>query len=118
MIVTAWLAACGPDNSPTTPKPIIENPADRVFLNAAVYTVDAARTWAEAVAVRDGRILAVGTDADIENLIGENTAVTDLDGQMFCKNVECFSNSISGDATTDGIKLSDQLMHFFPHRIV
>jgi predicted amidohydrolase YtcJ len=30
-----------------------------------VYTVDAARSWAQAVAIRDGRIAAVGTEADV-----------------------------------------------------
>ena len=56
--------------------------ADRVFLNAAVYTVDADRSWAEAVAIADGRIVFVGNDAGAAAFIGEQTAVTDLDGQM------------------------------------
>ena len=34
--------------------------ADLLFTGGAVYTADPARPWAEAVAVRDGRILAVG----------------------------------------------------------
>ena len=34
--------------------------ADLVFVNGAVYTVDAARSWARSVAVKDGRIIAVG----------------------------------------------------------
>ena len=39
--------------------------ADLVFTNGAVYTVDAARRWARAVAVKGGRIVAVGTDDDV-----------------------------------------------------
>ena len=35
-------------------------PADLVLTNAAVYTVDENSSWAEAVAVTDGRIVAVG----------------------------------------------------------
>ena len=38
--------------------------ADLVFVNGVVYTVDAARTRGEAVAVRDGRIVAVGRTKD------------------------------------------------------
>ncbi len=34
-----------------------EAPADLVLTGGAVYTVDAARSWAEAVAIRDGRIV-------------------------------------------------------------
>jgi predicted amidohydrolase YtcJ len=57
-------------------------PADLAFLNGAVYTVDAARTRAQAVAVRDGAILAVGTDAAIREHVGPGTDVVDLDGRM------------------------------------
>ena len=58
------------------------NPADLVFTNGAVYTVDAARRWAQAVAVRGGRIVAVGTDDDVRELVGPKTEVHDLKGRM------------------------------------
>ena len=57
-------------------------PADLVFVNGDVYTVDAARTWAQAVAVRAGRIVAVGTDEAVGDLIGAVTEVIDLRGKM------------------------------------
>ncbi len=56
--------------------------ADLIFVNGAVYTVDAARSWAQAVAVRDGRIVAVGTDDAIRGLAGSSTDVVDLAGGM------------------------------------
>jgi predicted amidohydrolase YtcJ len=56
--------------------------ADLVFVNGAVYTVDAARSWAQAVAVRRGRIVAVGRDDDVNALRGPRTEVVDLDGRM------------------------------------
>jgi predicted amidohydrolase YtcJ len=56
--------------------------ADLVFTNGAVYTVDAARSWAEAVAVKDERIAAVGTNDDVGALIGTATEVIDLRGRM------------------------------------
>jgi predicted amidohydrolase YtcJ len=57
--------------------------ADLVFVNGAVYTVDAARSWAGAVAVRDGRITAVApSDDGVRNLIGDRTEVVDLRGAM------------------------------------
>lgn len=57
-------------------------PAEIVFRNGAVYTVDAARSWAQAVALRSGRILYVGTDAGAELRIGPKTRVIDLKGKM------------------------------------
>jgi predicted amidohydrolase YtcJ len=55
---------------------------DLVLTNGAVYTVDATERWAQAVAVGGGRILAVGTDADVRDLIGAGTQVIDLRGRM------------------------------------
>ena len=56
--------------------------ADLAFVNGAVYTVDAARSRAAAVAVKDGRIVAVGSDATIREHVGPATRVFDLDGRM------------------------------------
>jgi predicted amidohydrolase YtcJ len=58
------------------------SPADLAFVNGAVYTVDAARTRAQAVTVEDGRIVAVGSDEAIREHIGPRTEVFDLDGRM------------------------------------
>jgi hypothetical protein len=58
------------------------NDADLLFVNGAVYTVDAARTWAQAVAVKGERIVALGADADILPLAGDQTEVVDLRGRL------------------------------------
>jgi len=57
-------------------------PADLLLVNGAVYTVDAARSWASAVAVKDGRVVAVGTDHDVREHLGPRTEVVDLRGGM------------------------------------
>lgn len=57
-------------------------PADLVLTHGVVYTVDASRSWAEAVALRDGRIVAVGTDAEVRPLAGPATRVVDLGGRF------------------------------------
>ncbi len=56
--------------------------ADRVFLNGAVYTVDAELPWAEAVAITDGHIVYVGSNDGVRSWIGDETEVDDLNGQM------------------------------------
>lgn len=53
---------------------------DLILTGARVYTVDPAQPWAEAIAVTDGRISAVGTSAEVAELAGPRTAVRDLDG--------------------------------------
>jgi predicted amidohydrolase YtcJ len=57
-------------------------PADIVFHGGGVYTVDATRSWAEAVAVRDGKIIYVGSDAGAKPFLGEQTRRIDLRGKM------------------------------------
>lgn len=56
--------------------------ADLIFTGGSVYTVDAARPRAEAVAVRGGEIVAVGADADVRELAGPGTETFDLGGRM------------------------------------
>ena len=56
--------------------------ADLAFVNGAVYTVDAVRSRAQGVAVKGGRIVAVGSDDAIGEHLGPRTEVFDLDGRM------------------------------------
>ena len=56
--------------------------ADVVLRNGRFYTVDSRRSWAEAVAVRNGRIVAVGSQGAVEGLIGGTTKIVDLGGRM------------------------------------
>jgi hypothetical protein len=53
---------------------------DLIITNGKIITVDEAFSTAEAVAVKDGKILAVGTSREIEALIGDDTRVLDLKG--------------------------------------
>jgi hypothetical protein len=59
-----------------------DGPADVVFTGGTVYTVDPARAWAQAVAVQGGRIVTVGSDQSVADLIGPKTEVHDLRGRM------------------------------------
>lgn len=55
--------------------------ADKIYLHGVIITVDNENSTAQAIAVKDGKILAVGTDADIEKLKGNSTIVVDLEGK-------------------------------------
>src|SRR6478735_1683833 len=56
--------------------------ADLIVHNGKVVTVDAKFSMAEAVAVQDGKITAVGTDADVLKLKGPKTRVIDAGGKV------------------------------------
>ena len=59
-----------------------ESGADLVITNGAIYTVNDAQPWAEAVAVKEGRIVYVGDAAGVAGLAGDNTQRIDLDGKF------------------------------------
>jgi predicted amidohydrolase YtcJ len=53
---------------------------DLIVINAKVYTVDARQPRAEALAIKHGRFVAVGANADLRGLAGRNTQVFDAQG--------------------------------------
>lgn len=56
-------------------------PAELLVRNAKVYTGDRARLEARGIAVRDGRVLALGDDHDLAGLVGPGTKVVDALGR-------------------------------------
>jgi predicted amidohydrolase YtcJ len=57
-------------------------PADTVLTNGKVYTVEASAPTAQAVAVRAGKIVYVGTSAGAAKYVGPGTEVIDLKGKL------------------------------------
>ncbi len=55
--------------------------ADLVVKNANVRTMDAKRTVARSIAVLNGKIVAIGSDADTKALVGAKTRVIDAGGK-------------------------------------
>lgn len=78
----AALAGCGPSR-PGGPTGGAESGghADIVVRNGTVYTVDDQTAGVDAFATKSGRFLAIGSSADVSNLIGPGTEVIDADGQ-------------------------------------
>jgi predicted amidohydrolase YtcJ len=67
------VAACAADSA---------NEADLVLRDATVYTVDSAKTRAEAIVIDDGRIVYVGTNDSAQSFVGRTTQVMRLAGRM------------------------------------
>ena len=74
--MVALLTLCGCSEDPTI------EPADIALISGGIYTVDAERSWVEAVAIRNGVILAVGSGDSIASFIDSTTEVIDLTGGM------------------------------------
>ncbi len=56
--------------------------ADVVLVHAKIYTVNERQSWAEALAIRGGTILAVGREADVAKYRGPHTKVIDAQGRL------------------------------------
>ena len=57
-------------------------PAEQIFVGGSIYTQDDTQPWAEAVAIANGRYLAVGSNSAVRAYAGPHTRVTDLKGRM------------------------------------
>ncbi|WP_245671247.1 amidohydrolase [Pseudobacillus wudalianchiensis] len=84
MMALALVAAMcmGFSSSGTLPKKLDPLAPDTVYTNGTVITMDDASPSAEAVAVKDGRIIAVGKSKDIRQLAGRQTKTVDLKGKV------------------------------------
>ena len=84
VLVPALFAATACSESPQEQAPAEKLPdyADLVLTHGGIYTADQQHGWAEAAAVRDGAFVMVGSNAEVEALVGPETRVIDLTGQM------------------------------------
>jgi hypothetical protein len=82
---------------PLIPALLQSAPAGRVFFNAKVFTGDPQNPYAEAVAVRGGRIAAVGNLSEVAKALDPNAERIDLHGlPLFPGFVDAHSHSIDG----------------------
>ena len=56
--------------------------ADVVYTNGKIYTVNEKQPWAEAVAIKDGEFIRVGSNDDVNELTGDTTKIVDLGGKF------------------------------------
>jgi len=85
-VTLTLVAAAGCQRSGSGRQP--EAAPELIYSNARIYTVDDVSPWAEALAVRGGRIAAVGKSADVLALRGEKTRVVDLGGRMLMPGIQ------------------------------
>ena len=56
--------------------------AQQIWHNGKIFSLDQTLPWAQAIAIADGRIIAIGRSTDVLNLAGPNTIQYNLDGQF------------------------------------
>lgn len=83
-------------------------PADMIIVNARVYTVNPQQKWAEAIAVRGDKIVAVGDRKQIEALRGPATKVIDAQGRLLLPGfTDCHMHFIDGSLSLLQVNLDD-----------
>ena len=86
--------------------------AELVIVNGHVWTVDDARPEAEALAVRDGRIVLVGSSAEARALAGPATRVIDARGRLVLPGFQDdHAHFLQGGAQLGQLDLKDAASH-------
>jgi len=79
-----------------------------IVTHGRVYTVNDKAPWAEAVAIRDGKILAVGKEVEIEKLESASTKVVDAGGRVVLPGfTDCHVHFMGGSEALTGVILDD-----------
>jgi predicted amidohydrolase YtcJ len=82
--------------------------ADLIVTDAKIWTVDAARPTAEAVAVLGDRIVAVGSESEIAAWRGPQTTVIDAHGKRLLPGFnDAHVHFVSGGMQLDSVQLND-----------
>jgi hypothetical protein len=84
------------------PSPVVET----ILVHGKVYTLDAQHPWAQAVAIRGGKVVTVGDDAQIEKLRGSGTKVIDAAGHLVLPGfVDCHIHFLDGSLSLGRVNL-------------
>jgi predicted amidohydrolase YtcJ len=82
--------------------------ADRIFVNGRIWTGNPAQPWAQALAIRGPKILAVGDTAAIQKLKEKPTEVVDLKGRLMLPGFnDAHLHVLSGSLELDNADLSE-----------
>lgn len=93
---------------------LAQQPADTILYNGKVLTVDRSFTVAEAVAVRDGKIAAVGKNDEVLKLAGPNTMRLDLKGKTVAPGLVHSHLHVDGAAGSYGGEIGAAKLHEYP----
>ncbi|MDO9329618.1 MAG: amidohydrolase [Pseudomonas sp.] len=85
--------------------------ADLVLFNGKIFTADRAQPKVQALAVQDGKVLQVGSDAQIKALIASGTKVVDLGGKALMPGlIDSHSHAIFGGLEMTSANMEDEVV--------
>ena len=83
-----------------------QQPADTILLHGRIYTVDSNRPWAEALAIRDGKLLAVGTDQEVSLYRGPSTKIIDAKRHLVLPGfTDCHVHFLDGSLSLERVNV-------------
>src|SRR3989475_645890 len=81
-------------------------PADTIIVHGKVYTVNAQKPWAEALAIRGDKIVAVGSNREIQRFRGRGTRIIDARGHLVLPGfTDCHIHFLSGSLALGQVNL-------------
>ena len=96
------------NSPPASPPPPLSGPVSLAIVNAHVWTGEPSRPWASAVAVRDGRLAAVGSSAEVQKLVTAATRVIDAHGAMLVPGfIDAHVHFVDGGFDLTDVQLRD-----------
>jgi predicted amidohydrolase YtcJ len=113
-LVVFFCLVGGPDGALTgaaAERVQIKHPADIILINGQIAAVDEHNSFVDAVAIRDGKILAVGSNGHIRSLAKPDTEIIDLQGRTVLPGLidgtlhgvrngyHCFQHAVRHDLT-------------------
>ncbi|MGB7847679.1 MAG: amidohydrolase [Candidatus Acidiferrum sp.] len=83
-------------------------PADIIIVHGKIYTVDEKKPWAQSLAIRKGKIVAVGTDLQVERMRGIGTKYIDAGGKLVLPGfTDCHIHLADGGLSLKRLNLED-----------
>ena len=85
-----------------------EGPAEIIITNAKVYTVNARQPWAQAIAIREGKILVLGSNDEMSPYQVQSTHVIDAKGHFLMPGItDCHIHFLDGSLSLGYVALDD-----------
>ncbi len=107
LLMSLALSAC---NRQDEPAKVVLEAADQVLLGGYIYTVDPGQNVVQAIAIKNGVILATGSDKAVSAHIGAETEIFQLDGRMVLPGLHDIHMHVFGIVEPDVCSLRSQAM--------
>lgn len=106
LLLEVFLAA----SSLTATQVLADDAVEHVFCNARIFTGEPERPYAEAVAIRNDKITAVGSCVDVKKTVGNHAELVDLHGQwLFPGFIDSHSHSVQGGLSLISADVGDKV---------